>query len=539
MCGLDGAMTENQLLSLLQAGSGGRISAFKPGQWEAIADVLAGGAPTLLVERTCCGKSLVYFSATLALRRQGAGPTLLVSPLLSLMRDQMRAAEGLGLRAATINSENEDQWSAVAAALAADRIDILLVSPEKLASEGFLGRYLASALKRIELFVVDEAHCISDWGHDFRPDYQRIRRLLADRLPAGVAVLATTATANDRVVADVQAQLGEATRVIRGPLARDTLCLQTIRLPSRAHRYAWLAEHLAELPGSGIVYALTRRDAEALADWLKGQGLAVEAYHAKLEGKDTRRQLEQALRDNRLKALVATTALGMGFDKPDLGFVVHFQAPQSVVHYYQQVGRAGRALDRAYGILLSGDEDDGINAHFIEDAFPEERHIREVLDFVEDSEIGLNLEDVLDVFDWPEGRIERILKLLTVGDAPPVVAEAGLWRPTLSPYCPDTAGMARLAGLRQGEWGRMRDYLTTRRCLMSFLTGELDDPAAEQPCGRCANCLGRPLLNPRPDRRLVRAAAAVVAGQKLGWQRAKRPAPPLWWVALKAVFGKG
>ncbi|HLN23790.1 MAG TPA: DEAD/DEAH box helicase, partial [Patescibacteria group bacterium] len=251
-------MTENQLLSLLQAGSGGRISAFKPGQWEAIADVLAGGAPTLLVERTGWGKSLVYFSATLALRRQGAGPTLLVSPLLSLMRDQMRAAEGLGLRAATINSENEDQWSAVAAALAADRIDILLVSPEKLASEGFLGRYLASALKRIELFVVDEAHCISDWGHDFRPDYQRIRRLLADRLPAGVAVLATTATANDRVVADVQAQLGEATRVIRGPLARDTLCLQTIRLPSRAHRYAWLAEHLAELPGSGIVYALTR-----------------------------------------------------------------------------------------------------------------------------------------------------------------------------------------------------------------------------------------------------------------------------------------
>src|ERR1700730_2770936 len=342
----------------------GRQARFREGQWQEIDAIVRRRSRVLVVQRTGWGKSLVYFLATKLLREQGAGPTILVSPLLSLMRNQIEGALRIGVRAFTINSSNRADWDAAEAALSQDACDILLISPERLGNERFMKSVLPGMSGRVGLFVVDEVHCISDWGHDFRPDYRRIVRVI-ESLPPGIPVLGTTATANNRVVADVQQQLGPKLVLLRGPLARATLRLQNIVLSSQAERLAWLAETIPRFKGSGVIYCLTVPDVERVAGFLKSQGISAQAYHAGGDAKIDREALEKALLNNELKTLVATVALGMGFDKPDLAFVIHFQRPGSVVAYYQQVGRAGRAVDRAYGILLSGSEDDDIQDYFI------------------------------------------------------------------------------------------------------------------------------------------------------------------------------
>ena len=326
---------------------------FRDGQLDAILDTVERRARTLVVQRTGWGKSLVYFIATKLLRQQGAGPTLLVSPLLSLMRNQVDAAARIGVRAERIDSQNPDAWREVEDRLARDEVDVLLISPERLANEHFQTVTIPSIARGVGLMVVDEAHCISDWGHDFRPDYRRIVRIVKS-LPATVPVLGTTATANNRVAEDVRDQLGNELRIARGPLTRDSLLLQTIRLNDQAERLAWLAEHLPAMPGSGIVYCLTTADCDRLAGWLREKGIDAAAYHAQLDPAVDRGALEQKLLNNEVKALVASVALGMGFDKPDLGFVVHYQRPGSLIAYYQQIGRAGRSVPQAYAVLLSG-----------------------------------------------------------------------------------------------------------------------------------------------------------------------------------------
>ena len=357
-------------LDLLKRGTGRQNARFREGQHEAIRHLAEGRGRQLLVQKTGWGKSFVYFITTRLLREAGLGPTLLVSPLLALMRNQIAAAERMGVRAETINSDNQGEWDRVEQAARADAVDILLVAPERLANERFRDQVLVEIAGRIALLVIDEAHCISDWGHDFRPHYRLIERTVRD-LPPNVRLLATPATANARVMADLEAILGPNLQVLRGDLNRPSLALQTVRMPGQAERLAWLAETLPSLPGNGIVYTLTVRDAELVAAWLKFRGIEVAAYTG--ETGPNRQALEQALLDNRVKALVATTALGMGFDKPDLAFVIHYQTPGSVVAYYQQVGRAGRALAAARGVLLGGGEDTEITNYFIRSAFPTRR----------------------------------------------------------------------------------------------------------------------------------------------------------------------
>jgi len=347
---------------------------FRPGQWDAIRLVVEDRARVLVVQQTGWGKSLVYFIATRLLRDGGAGPTLLVSPLLSLMRNQIEMARRIGIRALSINSANNEEWRAVERALGADACDVLLVSPERLANQEFVRSTLPSIERGVGFLVVDEAHCISDWGHDFRPDYRRIVRIVGN-LPPTIPVLATTATANDRVVADITAQLGPGLIALRGPLTRSSLRLQVIRLDSQAERLAWLAARVPHLPGSGIIYCLTVADCERVSEWLARQGIDAPAYYGGL-ATEPREGLEQRLLLNDVKALVATVALGMGFDKPDLGFVVHFQRPGSVISYYQQIGRAGRALDDAPVILLNGLEDDEIRSTSSPARFPARRSWR-------------------------------------------------------------------------------------------------------------------------------------------------------------------
>jgi len=467
----------------------GRQASFHDGQWQAIDAIVSQRKRVLVVQRTGWGKSLVYFLSTKLLRDRGAGPTVLVSPLLSLMRNQIEAASRIGIRAFTINSSNRDVWDAAENALDQDGCDILLISPERLANERFMKSVLPRASGRAALFVVDEVHCISDWGHDFRPDYRRIVRVI-ESLPAGVPVLGTTATANDRVVADVQQQLGPGLVVLRGALARSSLRLQNIVLSSQAERLAWLAENINKFRGSGVVYCLTVADVERVTGWLKSQGISAEAYHAGDDAKMDREALEKALLGNEIKALVATVALGMGFDKPDLAFVIHFQRPGSVVAYYQQVGRAGRAVDRAYGILLSGSEDDEIQDYFIESAFPSPATMTSILDALAASR-GLSMNDLLSRVNVSRGMAERALKLLEIDGAVEVRYDKRvLYSRTSNPWQPDIERTNRITSLRRAELAEMQRYVAHRGCLMEFLARALDDPDAK-PCGRCANCQGR------------------------------------------------
>ncbi|MCW2708301.1 MAG: recombinase RecQ [Frankiales bacterium] len=438
------------------------------------------------MQRTGWGKSAVYFVATALLRAQGAGPTVIVSPLLALMRNQVAAAERAGIRATTVNSSNVDQWQEVYGEIAAGHVDVLLVSPERLNNPGFRDEVLPQLARTAGLVVIDEAHCISDWGHDFRPDYRRIRTLL-DELRPGIPVLATTATANARVVADVATQLGDTTLVLRGPLERESLHLSVAVLPDPAHRLAWLAEAVRRLPGSGIVYTLTVAATEDVASFLVSQGIAAVAYSGKSDDAE-RRRAEEDLLGNRVKALVATSALGMGFDKPDLGFVIHLGAPASPIAYYQQVGRAGRGVERAEVVLLPGREDEAIWQYFASLAFPPEEQVRQVLAALDD--VTLSTAALEPRVELRRTRLETMLKVLDVDGA--VRRVQGGWTATGQPWSYDAERYAQVDADRRAEQQAMRDYVTTDGCRMEYLRRQLDDPAAA-PCGRCDRCLGQPL----------------------------------------------
>jgi ATP-dependent DNA helicase RecQ len=471
------------------------------------------------VQRTGWGKSAVYFVATALLRERGAGPTLIVSPLLALMRNQLAAAERLGLRAHTVNSTNVSEWDEVERLLGDDAVDLLLVSPERLNNPGFRERMLPLFASRAGLLVVDEAHCVSDWGHDFRPDYRRIADVLA-ALPAGVGVLGTTATANDRVVADVAEQLGGDLRIYRGALARTSLRLEVVELPHPAHRLAWLVEHLPRLEGSGIVYTLTKRDAEAVADFLTQNGVTAAAYSGDRATED-RIAVEERLLANEVKAVVATSALGMGYDKPDLGFVVHFQAPGSVVAYYQQVGRAGRGVDHADVVLLRGAEDRRIQDFFIEQAFPRREHVETVLTQLESAPDGLTTRELTAAVNLGLGRLDAMLKVLDVEGA--VERDRTRWRRRDgSTWHYDAERYRGITELRREEQRAMAAFGADGRCLMRALQEELDDPAPAD-CGRCSVCAG-PRFDGEPDAELARAAQAHLRSQPLTFE-VKKMAP--------------
>ena len=466
------------------AGGGARL---RDDQETAVAALCEPAARVLVVQATGWGKSAVYWVATAIRRSEGAGPTLVVSPLLSLMRDQVAAAARAGLRAATLNSSNFDDWSAIEDGLLAGDIDVLLVSPERLANPGFGRRVLDSLAGRLGLVVIDEAHAVSDWGHDFRPDYRRVSDVLR-RLNPETPVLATTATANARVTDDVASQLGDATLVLRGQLARASLELSVVDRLTPLDRYAWVVDHLPRLPGSGIVYTLTVADAERLAAAVAevhGRDVPVAAYTGQLEP-DLRHELEDALRDNRLKALIATSALGMGYDKPDLGFVVHVGAPPSPVSYYQQVGRAGRAIEHAHAVLLPSDADAGVWDYFATATIPVPEQVDKVL-AVLSAEEPQSVAAVEAQSGVRRGRVELMLKQLAVDGV--VDRLEGGWVTTGKSWVYDHEHYDGVVAVRRREADIMRAYTRGERCLMELLQTSLDDPHAE-PCGRCSVCLG-------------------------------------------------
>ncbi|HEX5392870.1 MAG TPA: RecQ family ATP-dependent DNA helicase [Rhodocyclaceae bacterium] len=502
-------------LELLRIGSGHAGATFRDGQEDAIRHIVEGKGRLLVVQKTGWGKSFVYFIATKLLREAGAGPALLISPLLALMRNQIAAAERMGVRAATINSDNQDEWTAVEAKLRQNEVDILLIAPEKLGNDWFTTQILTGIAGKISLMVIDEAHCISDWGHDFRPHYRLLERI-ARTLPANLRLLATTATANNRVMEDLVAVLGPNMKVLRGDLNRGSLTLQTMRLPSQAVRMAWIAQQLNSLPGHGIIYTLTIRDANQLADWLKTRGFAVEAYTGKTG--DRREELEEALQENKVKALVATTALGMGYDKPDLAFVIHFQMPGSAVAYYQQVGRAGRALKSAYGVLLSGNEEEGIADWFIRSAFPSRQEVDDVLGALNEAAEGLSIPELMTYVNMSRNRIEKTITALSLESPAPIAKQKSKWQLTAAKLGDGFWVRAdRLTKLRRAELQQMQEYVVQPFGQhMSFLIDALDGDS---------HTVSPPSLPPLPedvDQSLVQKAEEFLCRTSLTIEPRKR-----------------
>jgi ATP-dependent DNA helicase RecQ len=504
----------SRALQLLRLGSGISSASFREGQQEAIRHIVEGRSRLLVVQKTGWGKSLVYFIATRLLREAGHGPALLISPFLALMRNQIAAAERMGVHAVTINSDNKEHWQDLEAIIRRDEVDILLISPERLANERFRSQVLAGIASRISLLVIDEAHCISDWGHDFRPHYRLLERIVRT-LPSNLRLLATTATANNRVMDDLGVVLGPHLELSRGDLNRPSLMLQTMRVPDQADRLAWLAEQVPALAGHGIIYTLTVRDAVQVADWLKSRGINVESYTG--ETGDQRPELERALLDNRVKALVATTALGMGFDKPDLAFVIHYQSPGSVVAYYQQVGRAGRALDSAYGILLSGKEETEITDYFIESAFPSREDVKEVLAAIERVPAGVSVSELMGRVNLSRTRIQTTIDLVSL-ESPAPIAKLGTKRQLTTAKLSEKFWQRaeRLTELRRAEQRQMQEYVSLKSGHMDFLIRALDG----DPCDTHTPDL--PLLPTATDAALVRQAIDFLRRTSLPFEPRKQ-----------------
>lgn len=506
---------KNQALALLQEMTGNPAAEFHDDQFQAISQLVEYQAKLLVVQKTGWGKSAVYFIATKLLRIQGKGPTIIISPLIALMRNQIERAGQLGLRVVSINSSQSQEANDFAKQQIINQsVDAVIISPEQLANDEMIENVLSHVMSNIGLFVVDEAHCISDWGHDFRPDYRRIVRVL-NFMPTNMPVLATTATANSRVITDINEQLGKDLKTIRGDLKRNSLYLQNIPTSSRVERMAWLVEVIPQLEGSGIVYVKTVRDCDLLADWLNHNGIKSAGYHGGTKSeneifKDEERiRLEQALLSNSIKVLVATSALGMGFDKPDLGFVIHFQLPGSIVEYYQQVGRAGRGIAHAYGMLMNGAESQAIQSYFIQNAFPKEDEIEQVLDAIEKNG-GLKLSEIEPRTNLRSSRIQAILKFLSVESPSPIYKDGqNRYLRNELDYSLPYDRITRVSQMKEHEWKQLTDYHQAKYCLMKELTSALDDPLAES-CGNCANCLPSLKISIDFKRERVLAAADFV-----------------------------
>lgn len=460
----------------------GKQAEFREGQLEALHTVLAGKR-ALVVQKTGWGKSLIYFLATKILRKQGRGLTIIISPLLSLINNQITAAEKWGLCAKTINSNNTTDWESIESDLINNRLDVLFIAPERLSNQQFNDNVLRKIKGSIGMLVVDEAHCISDWGHDFRPDYRRIVKII-QFLPPNVPLLATTATANDRVIHDIKDQLGKTLLVLRGDLARESLYLQVIHLNKKEERMAWILQHINELPGTGIIYCLTKRDCQIVERWLNAHNIKACVYTSNLSAEE-RLNLENSFDRNEIKVLVATVAFGMGIDKPDIGFVIHFQKPGNVIAYYQQIGRAGRNIKKAYAILLVGSEDDHITEYFIRTAFPTAEEMDKVVKALM-NEDGISKGRLMQKINLSDNRLNKALQFLTVnGD---IYKDKHNYYKSPKKWNPDYRSSKKITELRHQELHQMNDFIQSSDCFMNFITAALNDSQAHR-CDNCSNCL--------------------------------------------------
>ena len=465
---------------------------FREGQYEAIEAVLTKKR-TIVVQKTGWGKSLVYFISA----KMIGGVTLVISPLLVLMDNQKLFAEKMGLRCAVINSRVKgEERDELLESIRNCQYDIIFTTPETLYSRDM--KDLIPELN-IRLMVIDECHCISDWGHDFRLEYSRLNRIIA-ALPENVSVLGTTATANDRVIADLKKQFGENVFISRGSLFREGLHIEILRLETKAERYVWMKNNIRKLPGSGIVYCLTKRDCRNIADFLNANGIKARAYYSDDElevineetGKSYNEETEDLFYRNIIKVIVATIKLGMGYDKPDIGFIIHFQRPGSLVAYYQQIGRAGRKTGMdAYCYLMTGKEDRTISEYFIETAFPTESQEREIISALEQNSQGLTLPALQKNCNISRSALIKTINMLQNNNM--IYNEEGKYYRSINPYSYARSHYESVKRSKYQELNEVEVYLREKGCLSKYVLLSLNDETAHD-CGKCANCLGHSIF---------------------------------------------
>ena len=464
----------------------GTKAEFRSGQFEAIEATLSHKR-TLVVQKTGWGKSLVYFLSTKILREQGEGVTLVVSPLLVLMENQLESASRLGLKCDMLNYTTKDRHSEIIEQLKNDKLDVIFVTPETLFNDEVQKALLEI---RIGLFVVDEAHCISDWGHDFRLKYCNLIKVIKN-LPKSVPVLATTATANNRVIEDLKKQLGGDVFVSRGPLTRESLCIKVLYMPDRATRYAWLLKNINNLPGTGIIYCLTRRDCDYVSDFLNKHGISAMPYYSDDTKLDVFQEALEKFQNNEIKAIVATIKLGMGYDKGDIGFIIHYQCPPNIISYYQQIGRAGRNIDKAIAILMYGKEDRQINNYFIETAFPQKADCEKVLEILRKND-GLKKSQIKFYVNIENREIEKVLMFLENEGA--IFYDSNKYFASSKDYVYNEEHYNEIKKAKKTEMEQMVALLNTKECYSKFIVNCLDDFSTKN-CGKCSNCLGESIFD--------------------------------------------
>lgn len=491
----------------------GSEAQFRPGQLEAIESVVFG-QNSLVVEKTGWGKSLVYFIATKILRENGAGPTLIISPLLALMENQIESAKIVGITAVTVNSDNKELWDEIYENFA--NMDALIISPERLSNEKFMDRL--AEVQGVELVVIDEAHSISDWGHDFRPDYQRISKLISG-LPGTVTVLGTTATANDRVIEDIKTQLGNDLKVVRGELIRENLAIQINPLQTREQRLAWLAQMLVEdeilSKGQGIIYCLTHSSCTAVADFLSERGVSILPYYSGMGEDEKGNSIEKknlaSFVNGKTRILAATVKLGMGYDKADIRFVIHFQLPQNLIAYYQQIGRAGRDGKPAYAILLHGEEDEEIINYFIQTAQASPNLLVEIVNMAQN---GIKRGEIMKSLNVKDSKLDEALKYLMVNDY--LYREKSVYRTSVSKPFDAIAEQIKQEDLlrtRINEHNDLLEYIDLSDCLMKHVAAELDAPDGQKTCGICSNCLGHYIVPVSAKQSVIAEATKYLGGR--------------------------
>lgn len=457
-------MTRKNAEQLLAATFG--FNHFHEEQWKTIQHVLKGER-VLLIERTGFGKSLCYqFPATVL-----SGITIIFSPLIALMRDQVKKLNALNIPARCLNSEQTElENNRILDDAVNGKVKILYIAPERLENLAWI-----KAVNRMQLsmVVIDEAHCISVWGHDFRPAFRRIVELVS-RLPAHVPVLATTATATPVVERDIVRQMSGEVRVIRGKLMRDNLQLYVQYMSCQDDKLTWLAHHLPKLEGNGIIYTGTRKEVARVTEWLKKNEIPCIGYHAGLSTEE-RKRIEQGMMDNRWKCIVSTNALGMGIDKPDIRFIIHTQMPQSPIHYYQEIGRAGRDGSSGKVVLLYHPDDIKLPKLFVNFSKPAITTYKKLIKLV--SEDALTETQLSVKMNVPDSAIRSIKTDLLEQGILRERMRAGKKVISFIPSSPepDYQMIDTLRTVRMAELDQMVGYAETKESRMKFLCRYLGD----------------------------------------------------------------
>lgn len=461
------------------------FDSFYDTQWLVIEKLLSGKR-ILFIEKTGYGKSLCFQFPALLFN----GTTIIFTPLIALMRDQVKKLRNLGISATCINSnQSNEENNFIIHEAKENKIKILYIAPERMENAEWL--QTAREMK-ISMVVVDEAHCISVWGHEFRPSFRRIISVV-NLLPMNFPVLATTATATKKVEEDIKTQIGKNITSIRGNLLRPSLNLRVVKVKSEDEKLIWIGENINKIKGTGIIYTGTHVNTEIYSKWLEYLNINATAYHAGLDPQ-SRKAIEKGLLENSYKCVVSTNALGMGIDKPDLRFIIHTQTPQSPIHYYQEIGRAGRDGKPALTILFfNHDEDLSLPLAFIENSKPSINKYNRVMRAIRGERLGIN--QLINLTDIKKNQVDIIISDLIeqkiineVLDEKTKKFEYRYKAPEL-----DESAFAKLKESKLKDLDQMIAYIETSGCRMKFLCNYLDDKL-ENNCGKCDNDSGRHVI---------------------------------------------